>query len=85
VRFGGGSKALEIVPAVCDSAIKALDQGLDVNNRPIDRTGIANGIRRLVRDARQDTGLVATLLNVEGVQLYGQYLNELERIANRIG
>jgi hypothetical protein len=84
VRFGGASRALQIIPGVCDDAIRALNEGLDVNNRPIDRADIANGLRRLVGDARTDAGLVATELNPDGVRLYGQYLDELHRIALRI-
>jgi tetratricopeptide (TPR) repeat protein len=84
VRIGSGPETLRVIPRVCEDAIRALDQGLDVNNLPIDKSGVANGLKRLVRDARQDTGLVMTLLSAAGVHRYGQYLDELESVANRI-
>lgn len=84
VRFGSLPQALKVIPGVCNDAIRALEQGLDVNDRPINKSQIADGLKRLVSDARQDAGLVATVLNPDGVRLYGQYLDELERIAGRI-
>jgi hypothetical protein len=79
-----GPKILEIICGICDYAIRALNQQLDVNNCPISEIQIANGLQRLVQDARQDTGLVAMVLNVEEVRLYGHYLDELEQIARHI-
>jgi hypothetical protein len=84
VRFGSPPQTLQMVALVCDDAIRALDQGLDVNNQPINPSGVANGLKRMVKDARQDTGLVATTLNPLGVRRYSQYLDELESLANRM-
>jgi hypothetical protein len=83
VGFGGarGREILVTICGVCDDAIKALSQGLDVDNRPINSSQIADGLKRLVQDARNDTGLVATVLNPKGIRLYSQCLDELERIA----
>jgi type IV secretory pathway protease TraF len=84
----GASRGIEIIEticAVCDDVIKALEKGIGVEGAPINKQQISNGLKRLVADARTDLGIVAMHLSPDGVQLYQQYLKQLEDIANKIG
>lgn len=81
---GKGSELIKIICSVCDDVIKALRDGVGVEGIPIDNAQIANGLKRLISDARQDTGVIAMQLNSEGVHLYNEYLSKLERIADII-
>jgi hypothetical protein len=84
--FGGsGLKIIRVVCGVCDDASRALRLGLDVDNRRITRKQVANGVRRLISDARHDAGFVEAILSIEGARRYDAYLTELEHIARRIG
>jgi hypothetical protein len=82
--FGRSPDTIGIICTVCDDAIKALNVGIGVEGLPINKAQISDGLKRLVRDAKSDTGVVATKLDVEGVRFYNQYLDELERIAQQI-
>lgn len=88
--FGAGaSKAREQIPTICaviDDSIKALEKGLDVHNRHITRSQTADGLRRLVAATRRPAfiGLVSTVLNPFGIRKLTDYMNELERITNKI-
>ncbi|KON29954.1 hypothetical protein AC480_02240 [miscellaneous Crenarchaeota group archaeon SMTZ1-55] len=88
--FGAGaSKAKEQIPTICaviDDAVNAFEKGLDVHNRPITKSQIADGLKRLVAATRRPAfiGLVSTALSPTGVRELGQYMNNLERIANKI-
>jgi hypothetical protein len=88
--FGAGaSKAQEQIPTICaviDDAVKALKTGLDVHNRPISESQIADGLKRLVDATRQPAfvGLISTVLSYTGISELEKYMNELERIASRI-
>jgi hypothetical protein len=81
---GSGARILATVSGVCDDAIRAIQHGLDVNDQPIARHLVAEGLRRLIADSRQDLGRVATVLNPEGVRLYTQYLDQLEGVARKL-
>ena len=83
IYLGSRPQTLRVIAGVCGDAMKALDQGLDVHHRPINRTQVANGLKQLV-GTRRDWGLVVGMLNAEGVRRYSQYLDELESVANRI-
>ena len=88
--FGAGaSKAKEQIPTICaviDDAVNALEKGLDIHNRPITKSQIADGLKRLVAATRRPAfiGLVSTALNPRGVSELERYMNELEQIANKI-
>ena len=81
---GQGPETISIICSVCDDVIKALSEGVDSEGLPINTTQVADGLKRLVGDARSDTGVIAVQLNSEGVALYGEYLNRLDRIADTI-
>jgi hypothetical protein len=88
--FGQGvSTAQEQIPIICaniDDAIKALEKGVDRSNRPITRSQIADGIRRLVIATRRPAfvGLVSTVLNPMGVRELESCMDELVQIAVKI-
>lgn len=88
--FGAGvGTAQEQIPTICaviDDAVKALEKGLDVHNRPITRPQIADGLRRLVAATRRPAfvGLVSAVLNADGVSELEKNMSELEQIANKI-
>jgi len=85
----GVGQAQEQISIICrniDDAIRALNTGLDPYNRPITKSLITDGLRRLV-DATRKSGFAALMLGVlssDGILLLESYLNELEQIANRI-
>lgn len=83
----GGEQAtgvLERIASVCDDAIRAIEGGVDRTGRPIRLSQIADGLRSLVGDARSDIGVVATVLTPVGVELYGEYLAEVDRVAGAV-
>lgn len=88
--FGAGAgTAREQIPTICaviDDAVKALEKGLDVHNRPITRPQIADGLKRLVAATRRPAfiGLVSAVLNADGVSKLEKYMDELEQIASKI-
>ena len=88
--FGAGSStATEQIPTICaviDDAVKALEKGLDVHNRPITKPQIVDGLKRLVAATRRPAfiGLVSAALNPTGVRELEGYMNQLEQIANKI-
>jgi hypothetical protein len=88
--FGtGSSTATEQIPTICaviDDAVKALEKGLDVHNRPITKPQIVDGLKRLVAATRRPAfiGLVSAALNPTGVRELEGYMNQLEQIANKI-
>ena len=88
--FGAGEgKAQEQIPIICtviDDTVKALKTGLDIHNRPITKSQITDGLKRLVAATRQPAfiGLVSVVLNPDGIIELEKYMKELERIANRI-
>jgi len=88
--FGAGAgTAREQIPTICtviDDAVKALEKGLDVHNRPITKPQIAGGLKRLVAATRQPAfiGLISTVLSTTGVIQLEKYMNGLEQIVSRI-
>lgn len=85
----GVAQAQEQIPIICrniDEAIRALNTGLDPHNRPITKSQIADGIKRLVNATRKPAfiGLMVVVLGDDGIPVLENYLNELEQIANRI-
>jgi hypothetical protein len=83
----GDSQGLEIIrtiSGVCNDVVGALISGRGVDGSPINKQQIANGLKRLIADARTDLGIVAMHINPNGVQLYQQYLKQLDDIADRI-
>lgn len=88
--FGPGVvTAQEQIPTICaviDDAVKALEKGLDVHNRPISRPQIADGLRRLVIATRKPAfiGLVSVVLSLDGVAELEKYMDNMEQIANKI-
>jgi hypothetical protein len=88
--FGAGAgtarKQIPTICAVIDDAVKALEKGLDVHNRPITRPQIADGLKRLVAATRRPAfiGLVSAVLNADGVSKLEKYMDELEQIASKI-
>ncbi|MBI3645886.1 MAG: hypothetical protein HY233_07975 [Acidobacteriales bacterium] len=75
---------LSVICEVCHAAAEALEKGIDYESKPLSRVQVADGLRRLVQDAKADTGLVASLLNQEGLRRYDTYLKQLEETAGRI-
>jgi len=88
--FGAGAgKAQEQIPTICaviDDAVKALEKGLDIHNRPITKSQIADGLKRLVDATRRPAfvGLISAVLSSEGISELEKYINELERVTRRI-
>jgi predicted nucleic acid-binding Zn ribbon protein len=88
--FGSGvGEAQKQIPTICaviDDAIKALEKGLDIHNRPITISQIADGVKRLVIATRAPAfvGLMTAVLSSEGVRVLETYMNELEQIASTI-
>jgi len=88
--FGAGvAQAQEQIPTICaviDDAIKALEKGLDIHNRPITNSQIADGVKRLVIATRAPAfvGLMTAVLSSEGIRVLETYMNELEQIASTI-
>jgi len=88
--FGTGvAQAQEQIPTICaviDDAVKALEKGLDVHNRPITNSQIADGVKRLVIATRAPAfvGLMIAVLSSEGARVLETYMNELEQIASTI-
>jgi hypothetical protein len=79
---GKGSELIKIICRNCDDVIKALSKGADNEGHPISNIQIAEGLNRLVGDARNDTGVIAIQLNPKGVYLYQEYLKKLDLIAD---
>jgi hypothetical protein len=88
--FGpGAGTAQEQVPTICaviDDAIKALEKGLDIHNRPITKPQIADGLKRLVEATRRPAfvGLITAVLSSPGISELEKCMNELEQIASKI-
>lgn len=81
---GGAAGTLAVISGVCADAARALETGLDPAGLRIEPGRVADGLRRLVADARKDTGLVATALDPDGVRAYQGLLVELERVAGDV-
>lgn len=84
-----GKKAQEQIPKICaviDYAVKALEKGLDIHNRPITRPQIADSLKHLVDATRRPAfiELISIVIDPEGISKLENYMNELERIASRI-
>jgi ribosomal protein S18 len=82
-------QAQEHIPIICmniDQAIKALKTGFDPNNNPITKPQIAHGLKNLIKATQtpEFIGLVGTVLNFMQIQMLEKYINELEKISNRI-
>jgi len=88
--FGTGvAQAQEQIPTICaviDDAVKALEKGFDVHNRPITNSQITDGVKRLVIATRAPAfvGLMTAVLSSEGARVLENYMNELEQIASTI-
>lgn len=83
----GEEKGMEVISVICDvciDATRALKTGIGVDGNPVSKQQISNGLKKLIDDVKKDLGLVATLLNSNGVQLYQQYLKQLQEVANKI-
>lgn len=80
-----GKKVIRVICDVCVDAIRALKTGIGVDGNPVSKQQISNGLKKLIDDAKTDLGLVAIHLNPDGVQVYQQYLKQLQEIANKIG
>jgi HEAT repeat protein len=77
------------IPTICaviDDAIKALEQGLDIKNKPITIPEIAGALKRLAADTRRPefVFLVSTVLNQTGLSELEKCMGELEQIASKI-
>ncbi len=81
---GGPAGTLAVVAGVCADAAHALETGLDPAGLRIGPGRVADGLGRLAADARQDVGLVATVLDPNGVRSYLALLDEVERVAGEI-
>ena len=88
--FGTGvAQAKEQVPIICsniDDAINALKNGKDRYNRSITEFQIADGLSNLINAKRrpQFIGLIANVLNSNGINEFEKKMNELEQIALKI-
>ncbi len=87
--FGAGvsqaNQQIQTICAVIDDAVKALKTGLDIHNRPINRSQIADGLKRLANATRETKfyELMETVFSYSVAEFYN-YIEELEKIANKI-
>jgi len=85
----GASTARQQIPTICqviDDAIKALQTGLDIHNRPITKLQIAAGLKRLIYQTREPAfiGLVSTVIDFNGIEELKRCMNELDKTADKI-
>jgi HEAT repeat protein len=85
----GVAQAQEQIPIICaviDDAVKALEKGLDVHDRPITRPQIADGLKRLVTATRKPAfiSLILAVLSLDGISELEKHMNEIEQLASKI-
>lgn len=88
-KVTGANTAKKEIPAVCqviDDAIRALQTGLDIYDKPITKPQIAAGLKRLVDQTRRPlwVGSTSLAISVQGIFEVKKYMNKLEEIASKI-
>lgn len=85
----GADSDRKLIPAVCqvfDDAVRALQTGLDINDRPITKPQIAAGLKRLLDITRKPewVGSASLVISIQGLSEFVNYMNEIEEIASKI-
>jgi hypothetical protein len=85
----GAITARQQIPTVCqviDDAVKALQTGLDIHNRPITKPQIAAGLKRLVYQTKEPAfiGLVSIVVGFDGIEELKRCMDELNKTAEKI-